>query len=118
MSATPDDPLFLAGVKLVERTGARTFEIRYSDDNEPVVWMAVAEYDNGWDAGAGQSPIQALMRLLDQLMDGGICKHCGRPSGVTEEWRGSMPLAEVICWYRYDPETKSFRRGCEGDASS
>jgi hypothetical protein len=109
-----NEPLFLAAVDLVHRTGARTFSIRYSDDNLPIVWMAVAEYEeNRWDAGAGTNPTRAVMRLLDQLIDGGTCKHCNRPAGVTEEWIGGMPLADAICWYRFDPETKKFRRGCE-----
>jgi uncharacterized protein YecA (UPF0149 family) len=27
-----------------------------------------------------------------------------------------MPADKLICWYVYDPETKKYRRGCEGDA--
>jgi hypothetical protein len=27
----------------------------------------------------------------------------------------SMPLNESVCWYQWDPEMKTFRRGCEGD---
>jgi hypothetical protein len=106
-------PLFLAGVDLVRRTGAKTFEMRYSDDNNPIVWMAVAEFEGGWDAGAGISPTHAVMRLLDQLIDGGSCTHCHRPTGVTAEWQRDMPMANTFCWYQYDPETEKFRRGCE-----
>jgi hypothetical protein len=109
-----DSPLFLAGVDMVQRSGASSFEIRYSDDNEPTVWMAVASFsDNRWDAAAGHTPTHAVLRLLDQLIDGGMCTHCNRPTGITEDWRGDMPMAEVFCWYRYDPETEKFRRGCE-----
>lgn len=106
-------PLFRAGVDLVRRAGATTFEIRYSDDNKPVVWMAIAEFDKGWDAGAGIDPTHAVMRLLDQLIDGGSCTHCNRPTGVTTEWQHTMPFADTFCWYQYDPETEKFRRGCE-----
>lgn len=113
-----DEPLFLAGVDLVQRTGAKSFAIRYQDDEEPVVWIAVAEFnepEDAWDAGAGADPTQAVLRLLNQLVDGAMCTHCNRPTGVTEEWEGSMPFADEFCWYRYDPELKKFRRGCEGD---
>jgi hypothetical protein len=53
------------------------------------------------------------MRLLDQTIDGGTCTHCGRPTGVTDRWESSMPLADVVCWQVYDPELRVFRRGCE-----
>lgn len=108
-----DNPVFLAAVDLVRRTGASSFGVRYQDDDDPVVWIAVAEYEGGWDAGAGRDPFQAVMRLLDQLIDGGCCTHCGRPTGVTPDFEGAMPLDKLVCWYRYDPELKTFRRGCE-----
>jgi hypothetical protein len=125
-----DDPRLAAGAKFIGRTGATSFQIRYSDDEQPVVWMAVAEYHLGpsgrpvaknkpgrqaFEAAAAMNPVEAVMRLCDQLADGGECQHCHRPTGVTDEWRGDMPLADVVCWYRYDPETQAFRRGCEGD---
>ena len=111
-----ESPLFKAGMDMIRRTGAKSVEIRYSDDPEPVVWMVIAQYAtpaDAWDAGAGQTPLRAMMRLLDQLVDGGFCVHCGRPTGITEEWRGGMPFAEAFCWYRFDPELGKFRRGCE-----
>ena len=113
------DPRFLAAIDLLRRTGAQWVQIRYSDDEQPVIWMVAASWDHalarGEDAGAGMSPLQASMRLLDQIVDGGQCRHCERPTGVTDDWRGEMPLAEHVCWYRYDPETESFRRSCEGE---
>ena len=123
-----EDPILIAGIKLLERTGARGFQIRYSDDEEPVVWIAVAEYSIGpsnkpvakngrkvFETASGMNPIAAVMRLCDQVIDGSECNHCHKPAGVTEEWRGAMPLSELVCWYRYDPETQLFRRSCEGD---
>jgi hypothetical protein len=121
------DPRFIAAVKLLERTGIRSFQIRYSDDEQPTVWLAVGEWSirdnrpvaNGgrqtFEAAAALSPAGAVLRLCDQTLDGGTCTHCQRPTGVTDEWRGDMPLDELVCWYRYDPETQTFRRGCEGD---
>ena len=43
----PDSPQFLAVIDMVRRTGAQTFELRFSDDQEPTVWMAIAAYHRG-----------------------------------------------------------------------
>lgn len=129
MADVPDpmDPRLTAGIELVQRTGAKTFQLRYSDDEEPVVWIAVAGYAtrgghgrpvasgkvNAHACGAALDPVAAVMRLLDELVDGAQCTHCGRICGVDEDW-GEMPLDEYVCWYQFDPELKTFRRGCEG----
>lgn len=108
------DARFQATVDVIRRTGAKSFEIRYSDDSEPTVWMAIAGYPEArWEAAGGMDPLTAVWRLAELLLDGGQCKHCGRPSGISENWKGTMPLGGLICWYIYDPETKKFRRSCE-----
>jgi hypothetical protein len=106
----------------------RQFQLRYSDDEQPVVWMAVGKWGIGGDgrpkrsggrvvyeSASALNPVIAVMRLCDQTLDGGYCDHCKRPSGVTDHWQSSMPLADVVCWYVYDPETRSYRRSCEGE---
>jgi hypothetical protein len=123
-----DEPRLMAAVDMARRTGAREVQIRYSDDEQPVVWMVVAGYStrgdgvprptgkvNRFRVGAGLSPLEAAMALLNDAVDGAICTHCGRPTGITGDFEGKMPLDEYICWYRYDPELKTFRRDCEGD---
>ena len=110
-----EDPRFAAAVTLIGRTGAENFQIRYQDDEQPVIWMAVGVWHDGAEVGAGMTPLQAAMRLLDQVIDGGLCIHCQRPTGVTDDWKGEMPLSDMLCWYRYDPEMQEFRRGCSGD---
>jgi hypothetical protein len=96
-----------------------------------MLWMVAAQWfvaENGhpvprggkevWDSASAMSPARAGMRLCEQIINrGGVCKHCGRPGAVTEEWRVDMPLAEVFCWYVFDPETTTFRRSCEGEPS-
>jgi hypothetical protein len=122
-----DDPRFLALVDVVRRTGAKEFQIRYSDDEEPTVWMAVVGWDldrNGrpvakggrrrHEAAAGMTPLAAIGRLAERIMDGGECAHCHRPTAVSDDWTSTMPLEEHICWFVYDPELKTFRRSCEG----
>lgn len=133
LDGTPNDPRLGAAAKLIGRTGARSFQIRYSDDEEPVVWMAVGEWfidpkthrpvaagkkgaKQVFESAAGMDPLTAVLRLLDQTMDGGMCDHCKRPSGVTDHWQSPMPLADDVCWYVYDPETEEYRRSCEGPA--
>lgn len=110
-----DDERFLAVVDLIRRTGAQSFQIRYQDDEIPTVWVAIAGYGEQWEAGGALNPLMAAWRLAEALIDGGMCTHCSKPTGVTNDWTGEMPLQGMICWYIYDPELKKFRRGCEGD---
>ena len=105
----------LAGVDFIRRTGSSTFSLRYSDDEEPVVWMAIAGYADGvHEVDASLSPLRAVLRLCERLADGGRCTHCNRPAGLDPDSLETMPLDELVCWYQYDPELKTFRRGCEG----
>lgn len=136
MNADTFDPRFEATIDLVKRCGASGFQIRYSgrpedgkppeyetDDPVPVVWIAVADFTgagsssqlNGYEAAAGMTPLAAVLRLTDQLLDGALCLHCRRPSGVAHDL-GTMPLDRLVCWYQFDPELKTYRRSCEGDA--
>jgi len=120
----------VAAAKLIGRTGARSFQIRYSDDEEPTVWMAVGEWSisngrpvaNGgkqtFEAAAGMDPLTAVLRLLDQMVDGGMCTHCNRPTGITDHWQSEMPMSDTVCWYTYDPELEEYRRSCEGDTEA
>jgi hypothetical protein len=121
-----DEPRLTAGVDLARRTGARELQIRYSDDEQPVVWFVVASYSardgrpratgkiNAHKVGAGFTPVEAVMALCAEAVDGATCAHCGRPCGFDEHF-GEQPLDDYICWYQFDPEVKTFRRGCEGD---
>jgi len=139
-----DDPRFTAGLDLIRRTGARGFQLRYSDDEDPVVWIAVGQWRWGkmrdasgrvvgkgpvpvgdgpvprggqirYECAAALDPLRAVLRLLDQIIDGGHCAHCSRPTGVSDDWTETMPLDEHICWYQFDPELSTFRRACEGE---
>ncbi|MCU1679223.1 MAG: hypothetical protein JWM93_3981 [Frankiales bacterium] len=113
-----DDPRFVAAVDLIGRTGAVDFQIRYCDEDPPVVWIAVASYRNGeqqvQEAAAAMRPVEAVFRLCAQLIDGGTCAHCGRGTGFHEDV-DTLPAHELVCWYQWDPELATFRRGCEGD---
>ena len=107
----------LAATDLVRRTGAKQVQVRYQDDEEPTVWIAVALYaDERVEVAAGMNPVRAMLRLCETLVDGGICTHCHRPTGLEPDSITAPPMSDLFCWYVYDPELKVFRRGCEGDA--
>jgi hypothetical protein len=114
-----DDAKLTACVDLIGRTGSKSFQIRYSDDEKPVVWIAVVEYDRevlqGYECAAALEPVNAAFRLCELLVDGGLCKHCSKPTGVTFDFALPLPMRDTVCWYQFDPELKKFRRSCEGD---
>jgi len=121
-----DDPRFMPAVKLPRRTGAVGFQIRYSDDEEPVVWIAVAEYNvsphgkivsaskkgrPAYRIGAGMTPLKAIFALCTQIVDGGECAHCHRPAGFIEDV--DEPDMKMICWWTWDPETTEYVQACQ-----
>lgn len=112
MSIAHADDVLKAAVALLGRTGATDLTIGYSDEHEPPVWFAVASFGDQHEASGAMSPVLAVLRLLELLVDGGTCAHCRRPTSVVVE-QGTMPLSDTICWYQFDPELKTFRRGCE-----
>lgn len=105
-----------ACVELIGRTGAQDFQLRYSDDLEPTVWIAVAQWHRAGESyhlcAAGMNPLEAAFALCEQAIDGGECQHCHKASGVALGF-DAMPLKGSVCWYQYDPEMVTFRRGCE-----
>lgn len=114
------DPRFVAGVDMIRRTGAETFQIRWSDDEEPTVWFAVAGYPAGrWETAAALDPVRAVLRLCERTLDGGVCTHCKLPVAFEPDDLSPIesPLDRMACWYQFDPELATIRRGCEGDAA-
>jgi hypothetical protein len=109
--AADGDDRMVAAVDLIGRTGAAEFQIRYCEEEQPVIWMAAASWKGHWEAGAGMSPLAAVFRLLDQVVDGGTCQHCQRPTGF-EPSADPMPMDKLVCWYQYDPGTRKFTKGC------
>jgi hypothetical protein len=126
----PPDPKLVAAVDLVGRTGAADVQIRYSDDEQPVVWFAVARFHTGpegrphrgtgepdrWETAAGRDPTEAVLRLCERLVDGGQCQHCKKPAMFHADLdTNPTPLDPLFCSYEWDPELETFRRSCEGD---
>jgi hypothetical protein len=122
-----DDPKLTPAVDMLRRTGAADVQIRWSDDEEPTVWFAVARYRldpdglprptgkvNGWETAAGHTPTEALVRLCQQTIDGGECAHCRKPTMFLADIDSHpTPLDPAFCITSWDPELATFRRGCE-----
>lgn len=107
-----DDARMVAAVELLGRTGADEFQVRYCDEEKPVIWIAAARWGEIWETGAAMTPLLAVFRLCDQVIDGGHCTHCNRPTGFTVDME-QMPLEPLICWYQFDPGAQKFVRGCD-----
>lgn len=112
-----DEDKLLAAIEFIRRTGAKSVQVRYSDDEQPVIWFVAVEYltptESRWEAAAGFDALEAALRFCEHVADGGMCVHCHRRTGFEPKSLGRMPFDDVICWYQYDPELKTFRRGCE-----
>jgi hypothetical protein len=134
MSDPIDDPRMHAGIDLLRRTGQRSFQLRYSDDEQPVVWMALGEYgldennrpvktggDTHYEVAAALHPVSAVLRLLEVVLDGGKCAHCDRATGIFPELEPptiSTLMDAAICWYVFDADSARYVRGCERVKSS
>jgi hypothetical protein len=114
VTAADEHPKMVAALAMIGRTGAVGSRIRYSDDEQPVVWLVVGEWPGGrHEVAAGMTPLRAALRLCEQVIDGGVCQHCHRPAGFEPDSITSMPLGSAVCWYQYDPELRTYRRSCE-----
>lgn len=106
-------PRTVAAVDLLRRSGAREFQVRFTDDPQPVIWIAYARWPAGGDAAAALGPDAAVLRLCEQVLDGGRCVHCDRTTTFLPEHTDRAPLPG-LCAYQWDPELSTFRRSCEG----
>lgn len=108
------DPRLGAAVELLGHCGAAEFQLRYCEEEQPVVWVAAARWHDHWSCAGGMGPAEAIYRLCTDVIDGGTCTHCGRPTAFSEgyELLPAMLPAEV-CWYRWDAQLALFRRSCE-----
>jgi mono/diheme cytochrome c family protein len=113
-----DSPMMVAAVKLLQRTGAQTYRVGFSDEDDgpPTVWYAVAQWPgNKAEAAAALDPVTATLRLCEAVIDGGQCAHCHRPTIFLADANDAGPLDSMGCVYQWDPELATFRRSCEGN---
>ena len=106
------DPATVAAVGMFHRTGARDFSLRYSDDQQPVVWLAVVTYAGGLaEVDAALSPERAILRLLERLVDGGQCAHCGRMTQAEVDGEGAVMPS--VCLLSYSPTDDRWVQACQ-----
>lgn len=119
----------VAAIDVIGRTGASGFQLRIADAEQPTLYVAVATYDlphpvaalgEGFDAAAGASPGTAVLRLFEQLLDGGTCTHCAKMTYVDLRADGTPPLSEFpseihgqTCAWTWRPGEARWARGCE-----
>lgn len=114
-------PKYLAAMDLLGRTGMQTYRIGYSDEDQgpPVVWYAVGEWlGNKAEAAGALDPVTATLRLCERVIDGGLCTHCRQQTIFDDNPQDTAfdaLLDAMGCVYAWDPELKTFRRGCEGE---
>lgn len=115
-AAALEDPRVVAAVAMLGRTGAGEFQIRYCDEEQPVVWIAAAHWPTHrkWEAAGATTPAAAVFRLCEQVIDGGKCQHCGRVTIFAADSNTNL-IDQVGCVYAWDPELLTYRRGCEGN---
>lgn len=114
-------PFLKACIDLIGRTAAQELSLDHfttGGGRRPDVWIAVARWEGldgtpRWEAAGALTPDQAAYRLAEIAIDGGLCKHCNRITGVDDQWQ-NPPAGDGVCWYRFDPELVTFRRTCEG----
>jgi hypothetical protein len=93
--------------------------VRFSEpelEDSPSVWIAIANfkrYKAPPQVAAALTPLHALEKLLESLIDGGTCKHCGKATAFFADHTEAFDMAGAVCAYTYDPELKTYRRGCE-----
>jgi hypothetical protein len=124
-------PKFTGALRVLEQTGMRSFSIRWDEpeDDLPVAWVAVAlwHFDpvsrrpvaeptfgsrRVVKMGVAPDPVAAMIDLAGKAIDGGMCTHCGKMTGLEEAFDMPDLLGEIICWYQWDPELEVFRRSC------
>lgn len=112
-----EDPRYTGIFDLLGRTGAASVEVRYSEGEKPgdkTCWLAIAEYSGDrWDCAGATGPLGALIRLAEQLVDGGTCTWCQRPTSFLPELDpgDTLMMDAMTCAFRWT--SKGYVRTCE-----
>lgn len=115
-----DKDKLLATISFLRSLGAKTVQVRYSDDEDPDIWIILAKFDghnrykiDGVEVDAGLDPLSASVRLCERIIDGHKCRYCNKVIALEVDSLAKLPFDQAICWYQWDPELKIIRRGCE-----
>lgn len=86
---------------------------RFSGEEEPIVWIVVAEYSTGAClVEAGLDYLSAILKLCERITYGATCPYCSRPAAFDPNLL-DLPVSGPLCWTLWDPELRVFRRNCE-----
>lgn len=78
-----NDDVLIACVDLAGRTGARGFEIGYTED-DPATWYAYCAYQGARVTVEGHpTPTTAALALAERLLKGALCR-CRRPVTLSD----------------------------------
>lgn len=104
-----DEDALFAGADLVNRSGAKSFEVGYLHDDVPsekAAWWAKAQYAGAVITVEGhRGPVEAVEALARRILAGGMCAHCNKTVALSGKARKS-----VCRWRREGPK---WIRGCE-----
>ncbi len=101
------DPI-VAVADLCGRSGATNFETGYLDDDPPHRWYASAQYKGARVfAEDPDDPTIAADGLAIQILDGGMCTHCGKTVHISPTT--PMRTRKGCMWARVDDR---WVRGC------
>lgn len=102
-----DQDAIVAAADLVQRSGARQFEIGYRNDDEGLPpteqgWYAHAVFRGRRVIEESVGPVEAAEGLARRLLDGARCRRCGEPIRLDDTDPGCR-------WTRMGPK---WRPGC------
>lgn len=107
-SASFDEDALVAAIDLAGRSGARSIDVGYHEDEpEPdaLNWYAQAHYRGARIMGEGRDPIEAAEALARKLLRGALCRRCGEPILLS-----SVPAVARGC--RWTRNGRKYEPGC------
>lgn len=103
---------------LLRRAGATEIQLRYQDDEAPVLWLMYARFQPAGHptvehVAAGLNPVSAIVALLAEAVDGGQCVACKRPTALVELGDEALPVpVSLVCQLRHVPG-QGWVKGCQ-----
>jgi hypothetical protein len=101
-----DEDALMAAADLVGRTGAREFQIGFTNDDDGITvaemgWYCHAQYQGTRIIEEGAGPVEAAEALARRLLSGAKCKRCGKLVALSDDgavaW-DSVALADGTTW--------------------
>ena len=69
----------MAAVELLRRGGETEFQLRFSDEMDPTLWIAMVPLaENYWEVAAALTAEEAVFLLCRNLFSASACTHCDK----------------------------------------